>query len=148
VVRESGILVGRLYDPVYLLNAGAISFFSLSILSWLLFPEAVFGKERRIANILWMLYAGPLGLIQDVLSHMRLFGIALSGAILALVINTMCGLLPAPFGLMFAPFGHLIIFLLSLLSLYIHTNRLIFLEFGTKCMSGGHHYFNPFARRT
>ena len=148
MVKESGILAGRFYDPVYALNTVALAFFSLGVLSWLFFPEPVFGKEKRIANILWMLYAGPLGLVQDILSHMRLFGIALSGAILALVINKICGLLPAPLGLLFAPIGHFTIFLLSLLSLYIHANRLIFLEFGTKCMSGGNHYFKPFARRT
>ncbi len=148
IVKESELFIGRFYDPAFVLNNVAIGFFSLSVLSWLLFPEPVFGKKKRVANILWMFYAGPLGLVQDVLSHMRLFGIALSGSILALVINKICALLPFPFGIVFAPIGHFTIFLLSLLSLYIHANRLIFLEFGTKCMSGGNIYFKPFSRRT
>lgn len=148
LIKESELFIGQFYDPAFVLDTVAISLFSLGALAWLIFPEPVFGKEKRIANILWMFYSGPLGLVQDVLSHMRLFGIALSGAILAMVINKICALLPFPFGIIFAPVGHFTVFLLSLLSLYIHTNRLIFLEFGTKCMSGGHHYFTPFSRRT
>lgn len=118
---------------------------SMGFLCWLIFPEPVFG-HNHIANVLWMLYSGPIGILQDVLSHMRLFGIALSGSILAMVINKIAMLLPYFLGLIFAPFGHFIVFLLSLLSLYIHTNRLIFLEFGSKCMRGGHNFFTPFKR--
>lgn len=146
MLDKSGLLVGRFYDPGLVLEWIAVGWFSFAVISWLFFPDPVFG-QKRVANILWMLYSGPLGLVQDVLSHMRLFGIALSGSILALVINRICGILPAPLGLLFAPIGHFTIFLLSLLSLYIHTNRLIFLEFGTKCMKGGTTYFKPFARR-
>lgn len=148
VIKQSGIFVGQFVDPTETLEMVSALFFSFGVISWLLYPEPVFGKDHRVANILWMLYAGPLGLIQDILSHMRLFGIALSGSILALVINKICALLPVPIGALFAPVGHFTIFLLSLLSLYIHTNRLIFLEFGSKCMSGGNNYFTPFTRRT
>ncbi len=146
-VRESGMLEGRFYDPVYLLNGVAVTFFSLCILSWLIFPEPVFGKERRLANTLCALYQRPLKLVLGIISHLRLFCTALLVSILALAINKICALLPQPLGLLFAPIGHLVIFMLALLSLYVHTNQLIFVEFGANCMSGGHHYFTPFGRR-
>lgn len=125
------------------------AFFALSmLLSWIVFPEQVFGEDKKVANILWTLYSGPVSIVQDILSHMRLFGIALSGSILGLVINKISALMPFYVGVIFAPLGHVMVFFLSLLSLYIHTNRLIFLECGSKCMKGGHNYFKPFCRGT
>lgn len=147
MIKQSGLLMGNFVDPSPLLLTIAQGFVALCFVSWIAFPEPVFGPQKKLANVLWMLYSGPIGLVQDVLSHMRLFGIALSGSILALVINKIASILPVFVGTLFAPFGHLVVFLLSLLSLYIHSNRLIFLEFGSKCMSGGHTYFKPFARR-
>jgi V/A-type H+/Na+-transporting ATPase subunit I len=147
MLKESAIFVMRFNDPSALLTNIAMGFAGLCVVLWVIFPEPVFGPQQKLANALWMLYSGPIGLVQDILSHMRLFGIALSGSILALVINKISSLLPVFLGTLFAPFGHFIVFLLSLLSLYIHSNRLIFLEFGSKCMSGGHNYFKPFARR-
>jgi len=64
-----------------------LTIFCLSIFLWVLFPEIVFGKTAKVPNIIWTLYSGLTGLVQDILSHMRLFGISLSGAILALVVN-------------------------------------------------------------
>lgn len=148
VVEKTGVLAGKFFDHSELLQGVAIGLLVVTAISWVAFPEPVFGKSKRIANILWMTYAGPLALVQDILSHMRLFGIALSGSILALVINKICAQMPVLLGTLFAPLGHGVVFLLALLSLYIHTNRLIFLEFGTKCMRGGNYYFKPFARRT
>ena len=84
--------------------------------------------------------------MQDILSHMRLFGIALSGAILALVVNKIANMLPLAATILFAIVGHIFVFLLALLSLYIHTNRLIFLEFGSKSITGGHYLYSPFRR--
>ena len=43
--------------------------------------------DTATGNVLWTLYSGTTGFLQDVLSHMRLFGIALSGSIMALVVN-------------------------------------------------------------
>ncbi len=120
-------------------------FLGLTTLSWLIFPDKVFG-DARVPNIIWTLYSGVTGLMQDILSHMRLFGIALSGAILALVVNKIAAMLPLPATVLFAFVGHIFVFLLALLSLYIHTNRLIFLEFGSKCITGGHYLYTPFRR--
>ncbi len=116
---------------------------SFTILCWFAFPDEVFGNSR-IPNIIWTIYSGITGLIQDILSHMRLFGISLSGAILALVINKIAIMFPLYITVIFVVFGHVFVFLLALLSLYIHTNRLIFLEFGSKCIKGGHYLYSPF----
>lgn len=123
----------------WLLLAGALS-------SWVAFPGQVFGKQARAGNVLWTLYSGATGFVQDVLSHMRLFGIALSGGIMALVVNEMAARLPLPIAALFAVVAHLFVFLLSLLSLYIHTNRLIFLEWGSKCIEGGSNSYSPLRR--
>lgn len=148
IADKSGMLEQSFYSQSHVLENLALALGFACVLSWVIFPEPVFGKDKRVANVLWMFYSGPIGLLQDILSHMRLFGIALSGSILALVINKISAILPFYIGTLFAPFGHFLVFLLSLLSLYIHTNRLIFLEFGSKCMNGGNNYFKPFARRT
>jgi V/A-type H+/Na+-transporting ATPase subunit I len=119
-----------------------------AILSFFAFPEQVFGPTARVGNIIWTLYSGTTGFVQDVLSHMRLFGIALSGSIMALVVNEIGSQFPLPVTLLFAVVGHVFVYLLALLSLYIHTNRLIFLEFGSKCIDGGHNPYSPLRRRS
>ncbi len=128
-----------------ILNVLEMFFLVLTILFWFIFPEKIF-VNSRIPNILWTLYAGVTGLLQDILSHMRLFGISLSGAILALVVNKIASMFPFFIMILFLFIGHVFVFLLALLSLYIHTNRLIFLEFGSKCITGGHYMYSPFCR--
>jgi len=123
-----------------------LTIFCLTIFLWILFPEIVFGKNSKIPNIIWTLYSGLTGLVQDILSHMRLFGISLSGAILALVVNEIGSMFPIYIMIPFCICGHFFVFLLALLSLFVHTNRLIFLEFGSKCIDGGHYYYLPLRR--
>lgn len=117
------------------------------ILGWMIHPDPVFGEKARAANAAWTLYAGLTGLGQDVMSHMRLFGIALSGSIMAMVVNQIAGMFPLVVTVLVAIVGHVFVFLLSLLSLYIHTNRLIFLEFGSKCFDGGQRWYEPLRPR-
>ncbi len=136
-------------DPEQLAQFGSMGsggLLLLALISWLLFPEPVFGKGAHGANVVWTLYSGSTGLVQDILSHMRLFGIALSGSILALVVNRIGALFPLPVAILFAIVGHAFVYALALLSLYIHSNRLIFLEVGSKCIEGGNHYYRPFRR--
>ncbi len=116
--------------------------------AWVLWPDPVFGEGKRAANVPWTLYAGLTGLAQDTMSHMRLFGIALSGSIMAMVVNQVGAQLPLPATILFAVIGHGAVFVLALLSLYIHTNRLIFLEFGSKCFDGGQLWYEPLRRRS
>ena len=127
------------------LTAMGYGLLGLGVLSWVLFPERVFG-DARVPNVMWTLYSGITGFGQDTMSHMRLFGIALSGSIMAMVVNQIAGLFPTVVTILFAVVGHFFVYLLALLSLYIHTNRLIFLEFGSKCFDGGQHWYSPLRR--
>jgi V/A-type H+-transporting ATPase subunit I len=127
-------------------NSLAGGFGAAALWGWIAFPGPVFGEHARVGNILWTVYSGSTGFVQDVLSHMRLFGIALSGGIMALVVNQIAGRFPLPVTALFAVVGHSFVFLLSLLSLYIHTNRLIFLEWGSKCIDGGSNFYAPLRR--
>jgi V/A-type H+-transporting ATPase subunit I len=136
------------YNADMISKYAAYALLVLALVAWLAFPEDVFGQSARAGNIIWTLYSGVTGFAQDVLSHMRLFGIALSGSIMAQVVNNIGGQLPLPLTILFAVVGHFFVFLLALLSLYIHTNRLIFLEFGSKCIDGGLNLYRPLSRRT
>lgn len=138
--------VGDLAEAKLWGNRVAYALGGAALAAWIAFPGPVFGENARFGNILWTLYAGTTGFVQDVLSHMRLFGIALSGGIMALVVNEMAARLPLPATALFAVVGHFFVFLLSLLSLYIHTNRLIFLEWGSKCIDGGSNFYSPLRR--
>jgi len=140
-------LIGSIYNiDNTIIKYCFLTIFCLTIFLWILFPEIVFGKNLKIPNIIWTLYSGLTGLVQDILSHMRLFGISLSGAILALVVNEIGSMLPIYIMIPFCIGGHFFVFLLALLSLFVHTNRLIFLEFGSKCIDGGHYYYLPLRR--
>lgn len=127
-------------------NRVAAGFAASALWGWIAFPGPVFGEDARFGNVLWTVYSGATGFVQDVLSHMRLFGIALSGGIMALVVNEIAARFPLPATALFAVVGHFFVFLLSLLSLYIHTNRLIFLEWGSKCIDGGSNMYAPLRR--
>ena len=118
----------------------------LSVMAWILYPRMTFGNKRSIGNSIYSICSGYLDFLQDTLSHMRLFGISLSGAILALVVNEISCLFPIYIQIPFCVFGHSFVFILSLLSLCVHTNRLIFLEFGSKCIDGGQFYYLPLGR--
>ena len=85
------------------------------VAAWLVFPDPTFGAKAHAANVAWQLYSGFTGLGQDVMSHMRLFGIALSGSIMAMVVNQIAGLFPLPVTVAFAVVGHFFVFVLSLL---------------------------------
>jgi V/A-type H+-transporting ATPase subunit I len=135
-----------LADVARIGNTVGIALLVLSVLLFVVYPDPVFGPKARAGNVMWTLYSGPTGFLQDLLSHMRLFGISLSGAIMALVVNDIGARFPLPVTVVFAIVGHLFVYVLSLLSLYIHTNRLIFLEFGSKCIDGGHNFYSPLRR--
>jgi len=135
-------LLGDKYSVDTSTNNLIFSAISLSaLLLWVAYPIIIF--DTKIPNIIWTLYSGVTGLIQDILSHMRLFGISLSGAILAIVVNEISCIFPFYIQIPFCILGHIFVFALSLLSLYVHTNRLIFYEFGSKCINGGNYYYLP-----
>lgn len=121
-------------------------FIFLTLVSWILYPENAFGKNSRLPNVSWTIYSGTTGVVQDILSHMRLFGIALSGGILALVVNKVSAMMPFVGSVIFASVSHIAVYCMALISMYVHTNRLIFLEFGKNCLNGGSVYYTPLSR--
>jgi V/A-type H+-transporting ATPase subunit I len=121
-------------------------FMIITLLSWIMYPVDDLGKDARIANIVLTMYNGVVGSLQDIFSHMRLFGISLSGAILALVVNKIALMMPLIVTIIFSIIAHIIIYLLSVMSMYVHSSRLIFLEFGSNFIKGGNIFYSPLSR--
>lgn len=95
---------------------------------------------------------GITSYVGDFISYTRLVALALSGAYIGMSFNMMAGLIPAgPAGIVRIIFGGIIIiagqainFGLSLLSAYVHTCRLQYVEFFGKFFEGGGVPFAPF----
>jgi len=94
------------------------------------------------------------GFIGDALSYTRLFALGLSSGIIAWVFNLMSTLAGTNsiFGVIFMVIvlliGHGLNFSLSLLSAYVHTSRLHYVEFFSKFYEGNGDEFIPLAQRT
>lgn len=117
-------------------------------------PKKVLGLFSGVAK----LYDG-MNLLSDVLSYARLFGLGLSGGVIGMVINTMCGILIDAFPpnlvaigyILCIPLfcgGHLFNIAISTLGAYVHNCRLQYIEFFGKFYEGGGHTFVPFATNT
>jgi len=95
-----------------------------------------------------------INLFSDVLSYLRLFGLALAGAVLGQVFNTLGGSFFATGGFMYVIggvillIGHLFNMAISLLGIYIHNSRLQLIEFFSKFYTGEGREFKPFASET
>ncbi|MBI5555094.1 MAG: V-type ATP synthase subunit I [Elusimicrobia bacterium] len=108
------------------------------------------GIFARVGLGLFNLY-GITSYLGDVLSYSRLVALGLGGGVIAMVINTMAGLtansIPVV-GLILAGlillFGHAFNLTMSLLSAFVHTSRLQYVEFFGKFYSSGGKKFKPF----
>lgn len=144
------LLDGMLYDLsgpmdrifIYLLLVGAILIFIMGGRS-----GKGFGKIGLGAYAAY----GIVNLLGDVLSYSRLFALALSSAIIAQVINQISGMLVElgipVVGIVLAVLvvigGHLFNIFMAVLSGYIHTARLQFVEFFSKFYDGTGVPFEP-----
>ncbi len=93
---------------------------------------------------------GSTSFIGDVLSYSRLLALGLTTTIVGMSFNIVAGLLKGPLGWWgFIPlvlFGHTFNFFISILGGFVHSARLIFVEFFGRFYSGGAPAFVPFGR--
>ena len=111
------------------------------------------GREKK--NIFARIFNGIAGLYDmvnfatDVLSYSRIFALALSGAVIASVVNTLAtmggggSVLSVIMMIIIIPFGHLLNIAVSAIGAFVHTLRLQFLEFYGKFFDEGGRGFDP-----
>lgn len=99
----------------------------------------------------WGVYSlyGMSGYIGDFVSYSRLMALGLSGGFIAQSINMIAGMVGGSFiGLLFVPiiliFGHGFNIFLSFLGSYVHSSRLMYVEFFGKFYEGGAKQFKEF----
>jgi V/A-type H+-transporting ATPase subunit I len=132
---------------LYLLAAGAVLIFIMG-------GREAKGLGGRIGLGAYAAY-GIINLLGDVLSYSRLFALALSSAIIGRVVNQMGGMLAGigipVLGVVLAAVvivaGHLFNLFMAVLSGYIHTARLQFVEFFSKFFDGTGAPFVPLRYR-
>ncbi len=104
------------------------------------------------------LYDG-VNIVSDVLSYARLFGLGLSGSVVALVVNQICQVVLGFFPTNLVAIGYILcvpIFIvghvfniaISTLGAYVHNCRLQYIEFYGKFYEGGGHAFMPYGTNT
>ena len=132
---------------LYILAAGAVLIFIMG-------GRNAKGLGGRIGLGAYAAY-GIINLLGDVLSYSRLFALALSSAIIGRVVNQMGGMLAGigipVLGVVLAALvivaGHLFNLFMAVLSGYIHTARLQFVEFFSKFFDGTGAPFVPLRYR-
>lgn len=154
----------------FLIVSGIISAMLLKIKLLWVFPVAgaciILVFTSRQGNILVRLLKGAYSLygitsiFGDILSYSRLFALALSTGVIALVINVVVGILyqmivkipyvgvpmAVIFGIFIVVFGHLFNIVINSLGGFIHTTRLQFVEYFGKFYEGSGSEFRPFKR--
>lgn len=83
------------------------------------------------------------GVFGDILSYLRIYALALAGAILSETFNEMGSSFNIVIGTVIILMGHLINISMTLMGAVIHSLRLNFLEWYNHCFEGGGKIFNP-----
>lgn len=94
---------------------------------------------------------GLINIMSDILSYARLFGLMLSGMIIAQTFNYKLGIpliegggIGIPFGIIVIVIGHVFNLAMNVLGAYIHDSRLQYIEFFGKFYTGEGEKFTPF----
>ena len=116
-------------------------------------------QGRHQKNPIKRLFSGVLslyglsGYMSDALSYSRLLALGMSGGVIGMVINDMGRrLLAIPLvgwiiAIALLVVGHLLNLLINLISAYVHSSRLQYVEFFTKFLEAGGKAFRPLAER-
>lgn len=103
----------------------------------------------KIGMGIYELY-GISGYVGDFVSYSRLMALGLSGGFISAAVNMIAGMLFGSgilgilFGVIIIIFGQLLNIFLSLLGAYVHTSRLMYVEFFGKFYDGGGKRFDSF----
>lgn len=102
---------------------------------------------KKIIGGLSALY-GITGYLSDILSYARLFGMALATSVIAMVFNTIAGMMAGslagiPFAVIIFLIGHLFNIGINSLGAFVHSARLQYIEFFSKFYEGGGVPFEP-----
>jgi V/A-type H+-transporting ATPase subunit I len=112
-------------------------------------------SKNPIARIFAGLYSlyGITGYFGDILSYSRLMAMGMATGVIAMVINTMIGMVKGipvigiVLAVLFFISGHLFNILINMVSGFIHTMRLQFVEFFQKFIEGGGSPFKPLKQK-
>ncbi len=111
--------------------------------------KGIFGK---IAGGLGGLY-NVTSYFSDILSYSRILALSLATGVVGFVMNLLAGMVQGSalgfvFSLLIYALGHLFNLVLGLLSAYVHSCRLQYIEFYGKFYEGGGTLFHPFSVKT
>lgn len=110
-------------------------------------------EKNHIARFFWGIYGlyGVTGYLSDVLSYTRLFALGMATAVIAMMVNVIAGMVSnipwvgVVLMLVVLVVGHLFNIAINVLSGFIHTLRLQFMEFFSKFYEGSGRIWKPFA---
>ncbi|MFA5674911.1 MAG: V-type ATP synthase subunit I [Christensenellales bacterium] len=110
------------------------------------------GFVKKLIGGLASLY-GISGYIGDILSYCRIFGMGLATTVIAMVFNTIGGMLMGNiigyiFGIVVLTVGHVFNIAINTLGAFVHTARLQYIEFYNKFYEGGGRLFKPLSINT
>ncbi len=118
----------------------------------LLFASPSPSVVRRLGGGAWALY-NITGLVGDVMSYARIFGLGLSSGIIAMVVNTIAmaivdgiPIVGWPIAILVLLGGHTFNFVMAMIGSVVHPARLQFLEFFGKFFEGGGRAYTPFQK--
>ncbi len=133
-----GGIIGKIGGYTALAGAGLVLLFA--------------GREKKsiIGKLMGGLSAlyGATGYLSDILSYSRIFGMGLATGVIALVFNTIAGMLfgkwfMIPFAVVILVVGHVFNIGINTLGAYVHSCRLQYIEYYGKFFEGGGKTFRP-----